>query len=364
MKRTTLYERHIASGAKMVGFGGWEMPVQYEGVIKEHTAVRNRAGLFDVSHMGEFTIEGKDARSFIDRVVTNDVSQIKDGEIVYSLLLNENGGTIDDLLVYCIGDDSFMLVVNASNIEKDFGWILSQKGEEEVTIKNLSDEYSLLALQGPESAEIIKNIFPNIGDIKYYNFALTEFMGETIILSRTGYTGEDGFEIYLKNNAVNLWDRLLTAKEGSSSPSPCGLAVRDLLRIEAGYPLYGHELTDEIDPATAGLKWAVKKGDRSFIGKDGFVDKKPDKKRIGFTMEGRAVPREGFQIFIAGVEAGSVTSGTFSPTLQKPIGIGYIARQGDRFPKTGEKIEIEIRGKLLEAVVSKMPFITTETFSG
>lgn len=322
MKRTPLYQRHIEAGAKMVEFGGWEMPVQYEGVIKEHNAVRNRAGLFDVSHMGEIAVEGEDARSFVNRVVTNDVSELKDGEIVYSLLLNVNGGTIDDLLIYCTGKDSFLLVVNASNIEKDFDWIAAQKGDENVSVKNISDEYSLIALQGPESAAIIKKVFPDAGNIKYYNFAEIDFMGETVILSRTGYTGEDGFEIYLKQNAENLWDKLLTTKGDSASASPCGLAARDLLRIEAGYPLYGHELNDEIDPATAGLKWAVKKGETLFIGRDGYAGKKPDKKRIGFTMEGRAVPREGYHIFIEGTAVGSVTSGTFSPTLQKPIGIG------------------------------------------
>jgi aminomethyltransferase len=363
MKRTPLYERHIEAGAKMVEFGGWEMPVRYEGVIKEHAAVRNRAGLFDVSHMGEIAVEGTGARAFVDRVVTNDVSELKNGEIVYALLLNESGGTIDDLLVYCTGRDTFMLVVNASNIDKDFDWIASQKGEEDVSVKNISDEYSLLALQGPESAGIIEKIFPDAGGIKYYNFAQADFMGEKIILSRTGYTGEDGFEIYLKQNAVDLWDRLLATKGGLAA-SPCGIAARDLLRIEAGYPLYGHELTDEIDPATAGLKWAVKKGEASFIGKEGFAGKKPDKKRIGFLMEGRAVPREGYPIFIEGNEAGSVTSGTFSPTLQKPIGIGYIARQKEGFPKIGKMIEIEIRGKLFEAALSKIPFITVRTFSG
>ena len=368
MKRTPLYERHIEAGAKMVEFGGWEMPIQYEGVIKEHGAVRNRAGLFDVSHMGEIAVVGPDARAFVDKVVTNDISELKEGEIVYALLLNESGGTIDDLLVYCTGRrtglDSFMLVVNASNIEKDFDWIATQKRDEDVSVKNVSDEYSLIALQGPESEAIIKKIFPDAGAVKYYNFAQADFMGEAATISRTGYTGEDGFEIYLKQNAVKLWDKLLATKGGASAPSPCGLAARDLLRIEAGYPLYGHELTDEIDPATAGLKWAVKKGDGTFIGKEGFAGKKPGKKRVGFTMEGRAVPREGYPIFIEGVEAGRVTSGTFSPTLQKPIGIGYIARQKEGFPKTGKTVEIEIRGKRFEAALTKMPFITVRTFSG
>jgi len=361
MKKTALYEKHLQAGAKMVEFAGWQMPLQYAGVIKEHSSVREHAGLFDVSHMGEISVTGPDAREFVNWTVTNDVSGMKQGDIIYSLLLNEDGGTIDDLLVYCLGDEDFLLIVNASNADKDFEWLKSLSSEEEVVVENVSDKYSLLALQGPKSAEILRKVLPFPEDLKYYGFTDTMFEGVPVTLSRTGYTGEDGFEILISEKAELLWETLIeTGKEAELAP--CGLAVRDLLRIEAGYPLYGHELTEEIDPRSAGLKWAVKKGETEYVGKTAVDAVKPHKKRIGFEVDGRAVPREGFNIFIGEEQAGIVTSGTFSPSLQKPIGIGYISRTGKDLLSIGDSISVEIRGKKVPAKIIKMPFINTGVF--
>ena len=345
----------------MVEFAGWQMPLQYAGVIKEHASVREHAGLFDVSHMGEISVKGEDAREFLNWILTNDLSSIKPGDVIYSLLLNEDGGTIDDLLVCCVNEEEFLLIVNASNSDKDFEWIKSLSSEEEVTVENISDSYSLLALQGPKSAEILQRVIPFDEKLKYYGFTGGIFEGVPVTISRTGYTGEDGFEILIPDKVEALWDAFLEAGK-EEGIAPCGLAVRDLLRIEAGYPLYGHELSDDIDPVTAGLKWAVKKGETEFVGKSSISDKKREKKRIGFEIEGRAVPREGFPIYIGEESAGIVTSGTFSPSLQKPIGIGYISRQGKEFFSSGDSIAVEIRGKKVPAKIVKMPFINTGVY--
>jgi len=358
LKRTVLYQKHIDAGAKMVEFGGWEMPVQYKSVIREHNKVRNDAGIFDVSHMGEIEITGRDARQFVHYIVSNDIISMMPGKIVYSLLLNEKGGAIDDLLVYCMEESRFLLVVNASNSDKDFDWIAKKAEGKKVEVKNVSDNYALMAIQGPKADAIIRKIceLPNI--VKYYTFVEGEVDSVPAVISRTGYTGEDGYEIYIAPEyAEQVWQALLDAgvDEGLE---PCGLASRDLLRIEAGYPLYGHELTEDITPIKAGLKWAVKKdADDEFVGKSGLDDTNRSEKRIGFVMEGRAAARERNPIYSGDTVIGVVTSGTFSPSLLKAVGMGYISKLGDSFPKCGEEIFIEVRGKKLPAKVSKMPFV-------
>lgn len=360
MKKTVLYQKHVDAGAKMVEFGGWLMPVQYSGVLRENEAVRRCAGLFDVSHMGEFLISGEGALGFVNRVVTNDVSKLKDAQILYTVMCKEDGGIVDDLLVCRLGANEYMLVVNASNIENDFLWISSLVKEgEKTTLENVSNEYALLALQGPKAVEIFSRIAPIPNSLEYYHFITTSARMAEVTVSRTGYTGEDGLEILMKNeDAQMMWDAILEAGKDDGL-IPAGLAARDLCRIEAGYPLYGHELDEETDPISAGIKWVVKMDKCDFIGRSAIEVIKPAKKRIAFTMEGRNIPREGYPIAVDGDEIGTVTSGTFSPVLQKPIGMGYIFLRGINAPKIGDKIEINIRGKQAPAVICKTPFIKT-----
>ena len=320
-KKTALYERHLEAGAKMVEFTGWLMPLQYAGVLKEHAAVRQRAGIFDVSHMGEVLIEGDGAERFVNRLVTNDVSRMKTGQVLYTVICKEDGGLLDDLLIYRLEESRFMLVVNASNAEKDFNWITSH-ADSSVEVRDAGGDFALLALQGPTALDILGRLLEVPQPFDYYSFYQTQFGGADLIVSRTGYTGEDGVEIYLHpEKAPLLWDALMDA----GGLMPTGLAARDLLRIEAGYPLYGHELDEATDPITAGLKWAVKMDGPDFIGKSALMELKPERKKIGLVMEGRSVPRQKYPIIIDGEKAGEITSGTFSPVLQKPIGIGYIS---------------------------------------
>lgn len=339
------------------------MPIQYTGVLKEHAAVRSVAGVFDVSHMGEIVVEGGGAENFVNRLVTNDVSKLKKGDILYTPICRENGGVIDDLLVYRLDELKFMLVVNASNTEKDFKWIISH-ADDSVDIKNVSDDYGLIALQGPKALEIFNKLARVSETLGYYTFYETDLGGAKIIVSRTGYTGEDGLEIYLTaDKTVSLWDALMEAGKDFGL-SPAGLAARDLLRIEAGYPLYGHELDEDTDPVSAGLKWAVKMDAADFIGKSSLIDLKPAKKKIGVVMEGRSVPRQGYPIIMNGEKAGVITSGTFSPVLQKPVGIGYIflnKNLGANKLKRGNKLSVEIRGKEAAGEICRMPFIPSRT---
>jgi len=363
MKKTPLYNRHVEAGAKMAEFAGWMMPILYTGVLKEHAAVRNAAGIFDVSHMGEIFVEGGGAENFVNRLVTNDVSKLKKGGVLYTPICREDGGVLDDLLVYRLEESKFMLVVNASNTEKDFKWISSHAGDS-VQVKDVSDDYGLIALQGPNAMEIFSKLAQVPRTFGYYTFYETTFNGDEIIVSRTGYTGEDGLEIYLKaDKTLSLWDALTEAGKDLSL-APAGLAARDLLRIEAGYPLYGHELDEVTDPICAGLKWAVKMDAADFIGKSSLIDLKPAKKKIGIVMEGRSVPRQGYPIIIDGKKSGVITSGTFSPVLQKPIGIGYIFLNKNlevKRLKRGNKLSVEIRGKEAAGKICRMPFVPSRT---
>ncbi|GMT42176.1 MAG: aminomethyltransferase [bacterium] len=348
----------------MVEFGGWMMPIQYSSVLKEHSAVRNSAGLFDVSHMGEIKISGPGAFDFTNRIITNDVSELQTGGALYSVMCRKNGGVVDDLLVYRMDKEKFLLVLNAANREKGYNWISSNVPEKGVELNDVSDDFALLAIQGPKAVGIFEKVAKIPENLPYYAFYETTFEGIEIIVSRTGYTGEDGLEIFLPSDkAVNLWDALMDAGKDEGL-LPAGLAARDLLRIESGYSLYGHELDEEIDPITAGLSWAVKMNASDFIGRPALAALKPAKKRIGIVMEGRSIPRCGYPVIANGERIGEVTSGTFSPVLQKPIGIGYIAmnrNSGREKFKVGDKISVEIRGKKVAAVISRMPFIKLGT---
>ncbi len=359
MQRTPLYDRHVALGARMVGFGGWEMPVQYAGVLAEHEAVRRRAGLFDVSHMGEIFISGPQSMEFVNRIQTNNVSKMAAGQVLYSVMCGDKGSAIDDLLVYCMGPQSWMLIVNASNCEKDHAWIVGHLGGMNATVQNRSADFGLLALQGPKAAGIAAAVLDFPRDLKYYHFALSSFEGAEVIVSRTGYTGEDGVELMVPTaKTAALWDTLMAVGKVEGI-APCGLAARDLLRIEAGYSLYGHELDTDIDPLTAGLRWVVKM-DHEFIGKEALEGLIPARRKIAFTLEGKNIPRQGFGLLAGGAPAGAVTSGTFSPSLQKPIGIGYIA--ADKGVAPGGTIAVDIRGKQVPAQVCRLPFINPGVF--
>lgn len=359
MKRTVLYQNHVDLGAKIVDFAGFEMPVQYSGINNEHFAVREKAGLFDVSHMGEFSIKGEQALNLIQKVTSNDASKLSDGGIQYSTLLNKNGGIVDDLLIYKIKDNDYLLVVNASNIEKDWNWIVANNTEG-AELKNLSEELSLLALQGPEALTILKKLTAtDLDSLPYYHFMFGTVDGiENVLISNTGYTGAGGFELYIPNQyAVKLWDDLLAAGK-EQGILPCGLASRDTLRLEKGFSLYGNELNDETTPIEAGLGWVTKLDKGDFLGKEILSEQKANgvsKKLAGFEMIDRGIPRHEYKVFNAeGAEIGVVTSGTMSPMKKTGIGIAYVKPE---YSKTGTEIFIEVRDKKLKAQVVKMPFV-------
>lgn len=359
-KRTPLYEEHVKLGAKIVDFAGFEMPVQYSGVVEEHHAVRRHAGLFDVSHMGEFEFLGHDALPFLDYLTANDVAKLTDGKAQYSLLLNDKGGIVDDILVYRINDEHFIMVVNASNIQKDFQWVHKhQPSMAKVEVNNISDHVCLLALQGPSAVEILKPLTEEpIETLKTFHFLIGNVAGQpNCITARTGYTGEDGFEIFCKSQAAPaLWKALIQAGTPKGL-KPTGLGARDTLRLEARLSLYGHEITDETNPMEAGLSWVVKLEKNNFIGKDPLVKIKRDglkRKIVGFKMIDKGISRHGFSITSSSNEQiGIVTSGTFSPTLREAIGLGYVPTP---MSEVGTKFNIDIRGKHKLAEIVSTPF--------
>ncbi len=360
MKKTPLNAIHIAAGARMVDFGGWHMPVQYSGLSQEHQAVRTKAGLFDVSHMGEVTVEGPDAEKFLNYLVTNNVSKIVDGQAQYTVMCQEDGGVVDDLLVYRRAENKYLLCINASNTEKDFAWIeMTAKKFSGVTIKNVSDEFCQIALQGPLSQQILSRLTDlNLGEIKYYHFAETDLLGTPCIVSRTGYTGEDGFEVYAPvSAATKLWNALMEAGQPMGLV-PCGLGARDTLRTEMKFPLYGHEITAETNPLEAGLGWVVKLEKENFSGKAALEKvKNGGLKRhlVGIKVLEKGIPRQGYEVFDAaqGNSIGTVTSGTLSPSLNFPIAIAYVANGQHT---VGNKVSIKIRDRFYPAEVVKTPF--------
>ena len=357
MKNTALSATHEALGAKMVPFAGYNMPVQYEGVNIEHETVRNSVGVFDVSHMGEFLIEGPNALELVQKVTSNDASKLTVGKAQYSCLPNNNGGIIDDLIVYRVKEETYLLVVNASNIEKDWNWISSQNNVG-ATMRNLSDEYSLLAIQGPKAVEAMQSLSSHdLASINFYNFVVGDFAGiEHVIISATGYTGSGGFEIYCKNDEVKqIWDKVLEAGK-SYGIKPIGLAARDTLRLEMGYCLYGNDIDDTTSPFEAGLGW-ITKFTKVFTNSDNLSEEKKrvlKRKLIAFELNGKGIPRSGYDIVDSnGKLIGKVTSGTMSPSLKKGIGLGYVA---PAFSDFGSSINIQIRKNAVPATVVKLPF--------
>ena len=357
MKQTALYEIHKALGAKMVPFAGYEMPVQYEGVNAEHITVRNSVGVFDVSHMGEFLIEGPNALNLVQSVCSNDAAHLAIGQAQYSCLPNSNGGIVDDLIVYRLKELAFLLVVNASNIEKDWNWIQS-KNSENVKMKNLSDDYSLLAIQGPAAVEAMQPLSSfDLSAIKFYHFKEGDFAGiDGVIISATGYTGSGGFEIYCKNKDVkHIWNSIFEAGN-SFGIKPIGLAARDTLRLEMGYCLYGNDIDDNTSPIEAGLGW-ITKFSKTFTNSDNLqIESKEGVKQklIGFELLERGIPRKGYEIVGAdGLTIGEVTSGTMSPSLGKGIGMGYVKTN---YTAVGTPIGIKIRKNIVTAAVVKTPF--------
>ncbi|NAW51761.1 glycine cleavage system aminomethyltransferase GcvT [Elizabethkingia argentiflava] len=358
MKKTALFDIHVSLGAKMIPFAGFEMPVQYSGVTEEHFAVRENAGIFDVSHMGQFFIEGPGSKELLQKVTSNNIEALEDGKAQYSCLPNENGGIVDDLIIYKITDEKYFMVVNASNIDKDWEH-LSQYNEQGVQMTNASDEMSLIAIQGPKATEILQKLTNTpLNKIPYYHFSIgTVAEIKDVIISNTGYTGSGGFELYLKNEyAESLWQALTTAGEDYGLLA-CGLAARDTLRLEKGFCLYGNDIDDTTSPLEAGLGW-ITKFDKDFIAKDILTQQKEigvDRKLIGFEMQEKAIPRHGYEVVGAtGELLGKVTSGTMSPIKKIGIGLAYVA--APHF-KQGSDIFIKIRNKNIPAKVVKLPFV-------
>ncbi|MGG3448570.1 glycine cleavage system aminomethyltransferase GcvT [Domibacillus aminovorans] len=359
LKRTALFEVYKKYGAKVIDFGGWELPVQFSSILEEHEAVRKEAGLFDVSHMGEVLVEGKDAENYLNYLVTNDVTKIQINQAQYTAMCYPDGGTIDDLLVYKLENEKYLLVINASNIEKDFEW-MKQHVEGDVKLENRSSDIALLAIQGPKAEGILQKLTEtNLSEIGVFQFAqhvnvdgITE-----VLVSRTGYTGEDGFELYLAADKVEtLWEKLLnTGKE--EGLKPCGLGARDTLRFEARLVLYGQELTNKISPLEAGISFAVKTNKESnFIGKAALTAQKEEglkRKLVGIEVTGRGIPRHGYKVFSGEDEIGFITSGTRSPSLQKNLGLALVFAE---HAEVGTQLKVEIRHKKIDAVVIKAPF--------
>lgn len=357
LKRTPLFPVYAEYGARIIDFGGWELPVQFTGIQKEHDAVRGQAGLFDVSHMGEVRIQGPDAFAFLQRVTTNDVSKLVEGQCQYSLLCYPNGGVVDDLLVYKFSADNYMLVINASNIEKDVAW-LQQHLAGQVELTNVSEETALLALQGPKALNILAKLTDApIQTLKTFHFLPDVKVGDvTTLLSRTGYTGEDGFELYVdQKDAITLWRNLLEAG-AEHGLIPTGLGARDTLRFEARLPLYGQELSSEISPLEAGLSFFVKLDKGDFIGRDALLEQKTNgvpRKLVGIEMQERGIPRPHYAVYAEGKQIGEVTTGTQSPTYKTNVGLALIDAA---YSALGTDVYVEIRGSQVKATVVSTPF--------
>ena len=368
MKTTPITNKHIVLGAKMVEYAGYNMPVYYPtGIKEEHLAVRNNVGIFDVSHMGEFIIKGKKALDLVQNISSNDVTKIQMGEAQYSCILNDHGGIVDDMIVYRLfedkcneGEQAFMLVVNASNIDKDWEWIQS-KNKDDVYMKNISNRAGLLAIQGPNAVALLQELTDvNLSEIEFYHFTKGVFAGiENVLISATGYTGAGGFELYVDNNRLDdLWDAIIEAGK-SYDLMPVGLGARDTLRLEKSYCLYGNDINDTTSPLEAGLGWITKLNiEANFSSKQLLIDQKKaglTKKLVGFIVDNRRVPRHGYEIYNVQEELiGEVTSGTLSPSLEKPIGMGYVKYE---YRKSGTKLKIKTGKKFLDAEIIKLPFL-------
>ena len=353
-KRTCLYEKHVALGAKMVPFGGFEMPIQYTDIADEHNAVRQACGVFDVSHMGEVLVEGPDAERYVQHIFTNDVAGAPIGKIYYGMMLHPHGGTVDDLLVYKMAEQKFFLVINAANIDKDYAWMLAQKDGMDVAVINQSEQYGQLAVQGPQAEALTEKLLGlECAELAFYTFKTINVDGETLIVSRTGYTGEDGFEIYGSHAYIQKsWDVLVNSGE----VKPCGLGCRDTLRFEVGLPLYGDELTDELSPIEAGLGMFVKVEKEEFIGKEAVAKQKAEgvsRKIVGIELAGRAIPRHGYDVEAEGKVIGTVTTGYNSISTGKSVCMALI---DIAYAKLGTPVQVRIHRKLQDGVVTKKRF--------
>lgn len=353
-KRTCLYEKHVALGAKMVPFGGFEMPIQYTDIADEHNAVRQACGVFDVSHMGEVLVEGPDAERYVQHIFTNDVAGAPIGKIYYGMMLHPHGGTVDDLLVYKMAEQKFFLVINAANIDKDYAWMLAQKDGMDVAVINQSEQYGQLAVQGPQAEALTEKLLGlECAELAFYTFKTIDVDGETLIVSRTGYTGEDGFEIYGSHAYIQKsWDVLVNSGE----VKPCGLGCRDTLRFEVGLPLYGDELTDELSPIEAGLGMFVKVEKEEFIGKEAVAKQKTEgvsRKIVGIELAGRAIPRHGYDVEAEGKVIGTVTTGYNSISTGKSVCMALI---DIAYAKLGTPVQVRIHRKLQDGVVTKKRF--------
>jgi aminomethyltransferase len=357
--RTPLYEAHLALGARIVDFAGWDMPVQYTSVVQEHQAVRTAAGLFDISHMGRLEFRGAAASTFVEKIYTNSVASLKEGQVRYGLICNARGGILDDVLVYKLSDGLDM-VVNASNREKILTWIQTQKGSAPVAVADATQKTCMVAVQGPKAMELVRGITPaDAGGLAYYYSTRTTYRGQPCSLSRTGYTGEDGVELVVgKDQGPLLWKEL--QERGAV---PCGLGARDTLRLEAAMPLYGHELGEDIDPLQAGLGWAVKLTKGEFIGRGALQEKNQDSSRsvrVGLALEGKRIAREGSAVLAGGSKVGAVTSGTYGPTVDKVIAMAYLAPAQ---AAVGTICEVDVRGKPAAAKVVPLPFYSRKRSS-
>lgn len=359
VKETLLHDKHIQLGAKMVDFAGWSMPVQYKSIIEEHKNVRENVGLFDVSHMGEVFVTGKDSLKFLNKIVPQDISKLYNSKAVYCQLTNLNGGLIDDLIIYKLEDEKYLLIVNASRIDEDINWFIRNSINFDIYIDNQSHNYSLLAVQGPKAINLLKKIGYNI-EQEFFTIKETTLKNMQVMVSRTGYTGEDGFEILIKNkDVVKMWNLLLD--EGSEfSIMPIGLGARDTLRLEAALHLYGNDLNENTTPIEAGLSWSIPKDKtENYNGKNIIINqiqKGTDKKLIGIKMLSRAIPRHEHEIYYNGEKIGNITSGGFSPTLNENIALGYIKNLEEL--KIGSSLQVMIREKLHDAIIVKKPFVT------
>ncbi len=358
MKNTALSQTHESLGAKMVPFAGYNMPVSYEGVTAEHETVRNGVGVFDVSHMGEFLISGPKALELIQKVSSNDAAKLTIGKAQYSCLPNETGGIVDDLIIYKLKEEQYLLVVNASNIAKDWSHISTYNEAIGAEMRDISEDYSLLAIQGPKAVEAMQSLTSvNLAEIKFYNFKVADFAGiEHVIISATGYTGSGGFEIYCKNTDVKqIWEKVFEAGAGFGI-KPIGLAARDTLRLEMGYCLYGNDINDTTSPFEAGLGW-ITKFTKDFVNSEALAKEKahgPERKLVAFELDERGIPRHDYDIVDGqGKKIGIVTSGTMSPSMGKGIGLGYVPTI---FSEIGSKIHIQIRKKAVPATIVKLPF--------
>ncbi len=355
LKRTPLFDVHVKAGAKMVPFGGWEMPVQYTGIIDEHRAVRNAVGLFDISHMGEFEVSGPNALAVVQRLTTNDASSLAVGRIQYSLLCFPDGGIVDDLTLYGLGADHFMLTVNAANIDKDWQWVVEHGGD--ARWRNASAETALLAVQGPRAEALVQRLADaDVTAVRYYHFTRGAIAGVPALVSRTGYTGEDGFELYVAAaDAERLWHALLEAG-APDGIRPVGLGARDTLRLEMKFALYGNDIDQTTNPLEAGLGWVVKPDKGEFIGRAAIEAVRArglSRKLVGFEMVERAVPRHGYRLLKDGAEVGVTTSGSFAPSLERGIGMGYVKPE---LAAVGTDLGVEIRGQAQPARVVRTPF--------